>query len=1181
MITKNKISVSFAIVSILAVVGMVVSFLPPLKAQATTWAVAKCDQATLHGYVETGGSPTDAWFEWWEKGSSTKRSTDHQEFQNDGPLTKTIYNLKENTTYSVQAVGYNSDDGRLEGEIIDFQTPPCEDETPQSSLYCAKDSNATPSPNYVNLGVKFEAFGGNGTYTWDLDGGQNSGGNTGSQVWPSWSTTGTKTLTVTSGGQTANCSVSIVSQAVADPRLTCDIDYNATPTPHLVNRGVKIEAFGGNGSYSWQLDGGHNSTGTNTQQVWPSWSTTGTKTVRVASGTQNCSVSVNVVADSTPPPSTPPLDCSIDYNATPSPFYVNKGVKIEAFGGNGSSTYSWNLDGGYNSTGTSGVQQVWPTWSTAGNKTVRVASGTQNCSVSLNILDVNVPPPSATPLRCSIDQNTTPTPHYVNRGVKIEAFGGNGPSSYVWNLAGGHNSTGTTGIQQVWPTWSTPGTRVVQVESGNSMCGVVVNIVEPSNNPPPSPVCMDPAANNYQVSYPCTYNQTQTCQNPDAINYGGSLPCRFSEEVDYCANNTTLTQAEFKRALDAGVITLHDITTSGNTATFHITNNTGCSAPISLSSYKMYDNVLSHQKLFDREGPVNLKTGSLSVSIPSCRTQIDAWYGSAPTTLLDSNPYGNPTNVPWVLKWAFSGSEFCSDTQPGAVSVDLVAHPTNINRGQSSVLSWTSQNASSCYAIWTSKTGVSGDHTVSPASTTTYNITCYGTNGGQDTDSATVYVNEINNNNFNVSCRANPNDAEVGERVRWSASTSGVDESQVDFDWSGDADGNDEEVTERYNREGTYRARVRATWNGQTDSDTCEVEVEDDDNIVRDVVRKPIINLRAAQTFVTSGGSTMISWSPTNNPTFCNASGGRPGDSWLGPKSTSSGTFPTGRLYAPTTYVMTCGNSAGTTIESVTVNVGNTVVYNPPRQTTTVRQVVLGATTDNSFVVINSSVDRPIVPTIDNTNPCPGDEINYTVNYQNMGSSTVKNLNLQIILPSEVTYLYSTNTTGRQPQILGNTLIFSQGNLAAKATGTVNVRVKVKETAQIGTLLNFPAILSYTTPSGAVQSVSANATATVSDLCSKKDDDKKDVNLGAAAFLSGGIWPNSLLGWLLLILFIIILLLLVKAIVGPSHPYPYHPPYPYMIPPAPAYPLPPAGYHSGGYPPGGNFPKKTTTIVEH
>ncbi len=83
--------------------------------------------------------------------------------------------------------------------------------------------------------------------------------------------------------------------------------------------------------------------------------------------------------------------------------------------------------------------------------------------------------------------------------------------------------------------------------------------------------------------------------------------------------------------------------------------------------------------------------------------------------------------------------------------------------------------------------------------------------------------------NFDVTCYPDEKTVEEGDRVRWIAEIDGVNEDDVDFDWSGDANGNDQEVTERYDDAGTYRAKVRAEYRGQTETASCSVRVENKD----------------------------------------------------------------------------------------------------------------------------------------------------------------------------------------------------------------------------------------------------------------------------------------------------------------------------------------------------------------
>ena len=73
-----------------------------------------------------------------------------------------------------------------------------------------------------------------------------------------------------------------------------------------------------------------------------------------------------------------------------------------------------------------------------------------------------------------------------------------------------------------------------------------------------------------------------------------------------------------------------------------------------------------------------------------------------------------------------------------APTVSLLAAPATIDEGQSATLSWSSTDANSCSASWTTSSATSGSQSVSPAASTTYNISC---DGGSANSSATVTVN--------------------------------------------------------------------------------------------------------------------------------------------------------------------------------------------------------------------------------------------------------------------------------------------------------------------------------------------------------------------------------------------------------------------------------------------------------
>jgi peptidase A4-like protein len=63
-------------------------------------------------------------------------------------------------------------------------------------------------------------------------------------------------------------------------------------------------------------------------------------------------------------------------------------------------------------------------------------------------------------------------------------------------------------------------------------------------------------------------------------------------------------------------------------------------------------------------------------------------------------------------------------TPPPVVTASLAANPTSISAGQSSTLSWTSTNATSCTGSNFSASATSGSAIVSPSVTTSYSVTC-------------------------------------------------------------------------------------------------------------------------------------------------------------------------------------------------------------------------------------------------------------------------------------------------------------------------------------------------------------------------------------------------------------------------------------------------------------------------
>ncbi|MFA5095500.1 MAG: thrombospondin type-1 domain-containing protein [Candidatus Paceibacterota bacterium] len=127
-----------------------------------------------------------------------------------------------------------------------------------------------------------------------------------------------------------------------------------------------------------------------------------------------------------------------------------------------------------------------------------------------------------------------------------------------------------------------------------------------------------------------------------------------------------------------------------------------------------------------------------------------------------------------------SGPSTQSYTNPACVSVptvSLTAGSTNVNYNGSTYLSWSSTNATSCTASggnsgWSGNKNTSGNfYTGSLTNTTTYNITCTG-QGGNVSDSVTIYVDSQSISNPTVNLTADNTNVNYGSStyLRWTSS---------------------------------------------------------------------------------------------------------------------------------------------------------------------------------------------------------------------------------------------------------------------------------------------------------------------------------------------------------------------------------------------------------------------------
>ena len=491
--------------------------------------------------------------------------------------------------------------------------------------------------------------------------------------------------------------------------------------------------------------------------------------------------------------------------------------------------------------------------------------------------------------------------------------------------------------------------------------------------------------------------------------------------------------------------------------------------------------------------------------------------------------------------------------QPQNPTVTLTANPNSVQYGGSSNLTWTSQNATSCSATsgtngWSGSKGLSGNfNTGALFGTTTYVLTCFNSAGQSASDSETVTVSGQQQNNASVTTHPATNITTASATLNGSVNGDGQSVTAW-FEYGTNTNLSQRTSENNYgsgfssvsapiynlNPNTTYYFRVVGQTSSQGRIYGNILSFQTTGNFFQPPIftpppiQQPTVFIYADQPNLLFNGATTVRWN-TTNATSCFGFGGSAG--WLGAKSIGPGSFYTGSLTSTRTYTLTCNNGFASASDSVTVSV-------QPQPIVTTRIIATRvAAPATSLVVISSSIDRnqPIVPSLDNTKPRPGDQINYTVTYQNIGTASITNLILRINLPFEVDYLYSNPSN---PVITGNVLTFNLGSLRANGSGTVTVRVRVRENIPEGTSLNFPATLSYIDPAGFPQSVSANVSAEViRDEEIISEEVKNEVNLLGANVFGAGFWPDSLFGWLLLIILILLLAWLVKYLLSPSNRY--------------------------------------------
>jgi hypothetical protein len=160
----------------------------------------------------------------------------------------------------------------------------------------------------------------------------------------------------------------------------------------------------------------------------------------------------------------------------------------------------------------------------------------------------------------------------------------------------------------------------------------------------------------------------------------------------------------------------------------------------------------------------------LTATLNQLRTEQPTLLAPLPSGVTDARFYRVFVDAANIGIHLEAGSSAPSPPPPPAPAAALSANPTLVNAGQSSTLSWSSTNATTCTGGGFSASGTSGSAVVTPSATTTYSVTCSG-NGGSATATAKVTVTAPPSPAPTASLSANPASINAGQSstLSWSS----------------------------------------------------------------------------------------------------------------------------------------------------------------------------------------------------------------------------------------------------------------------------------------------------------------------------------------------------------------------------------------------------------------------------
>ncbi len=637
------------------------------------------------------------------------------------------------------------------------------------------------------------------------------------------------------------------------------------------------------------------------------------------------------------------------------------------------------------------------------------------------------------------------------------------------------------------------------------------------------------------------WNQSgNDCQGLTIATISGADGSTSNGIVSPCWPNTSITA----NPGDWVNIRIYYHNSSDQTGTPVTATNTKVSLSGSLgssNSHTFSGNITSNQG--------NLNLGSVSVNIADGSSQSLTFISANWTP--DQGAGGTSQSGSGIMGSGFTlGSIAPGFAHQGSVVVSLkvsstavhsnctinsfTASPNGINQGDSSNLSWSTSNCNTASITSLGSVNVNDSRNVSPSSTTTYILNASDSSiGSVVTRSVIVTVNNYQPSNCTISnFYASPTTINSGNSstLYWNTNNcSSVTISNLGYNvptssYNGQTIYPQNTTTytlNAYDNNGNLDSTMQTTVNVINQNTNCGYNSFWNGSYcqVNNYNSCTISNFTASPTVISSGGSSTLNWN-TNGCSSVTISN-------LGYNVPTSGNQVIYPTYT-TNYILTAyGNGGGQQSQSVTVSINNygvcpagtfwnvnhcataiipvaPVVYTNPVHNTVIQ--------NTTVVNANSPIMLKIEDRFQNINR--GDNVEYTITYQNLQRATIKGAILQVVIPKGVTF---SNTSRGTYSDDTKTVSVPLEDLVKGVTGTVYVEAKADSFSSVSGQIVTNAVIIYTDNGGAQENAMAYV---LNDLGSNS-------SLGAAALFSG-IASLGLLGILLLILIILLIVYLVR-----------------------------------------------------